>query len=273
MNITVLCCAVLLLPAGAWGRLDGRAAASKPRHVLLDCYYNNEWKSDSAGHRWRYHYVWSDTLDSGFSQLGAIIRSCGGVTDTLCRPPSDSALSSTDIYLIVDPDTPKETAHPAYIEDSSAAVIARWVAHGGKLLLFGNDSGNAEFAHLNRLASRFGISFNENSRNKVAANHYETGTFDRLPAHPLFHDVRRIFLKEISTLTVHPPARPLLLDGSDVIIASARYGKGMVFAVGDPWFYNEYMDQRRLPEGYDNALAAKNLFGWLFSSVSRVHGH
>jgi unsaturated rhamnogalacturonyl hydrolase len=46
-------------------------------------------------------------------------------------------------------------------------------------------------------------------------------------------------------------------------MAFSKYGKGAVFAVGDPWFYNEYMDERRLPPGYDNPKAAGNLFRWL----------
>jgi unsaturated rhamnogalacturonyl hydrolase len=46
-------------------------------------------------------------------------------------------------------------------------------------------------------------------------------------------------------------------------MASASIGKGMVFAVGDPWLYNEYIDTRRLPADYENAQAGKNLFQWL----------
>jgi unsaturated rhamnogalacturonyl hydrolase len=44
-----------------------------------------------------------------------------------------------------------------------------------------------------------------------------------------------------------------------------------VVAVGDPWFYNEYMDERRLPQGYDNRRTAENLFGWLLSLARRIH--
>jgi len=38
-----------------------------------------------------------------------------------------------------------------------------------------------------------------------------------------------------------------------------------VFAVGDPWFYDEYMDARKLPPDYGNARAAENLFRWLIN--------
>jgi len=48
-------------------------------------------------------------------------------------------------------------------------------------------------------------------------------------------------------------------------MASSQYGKGFVFAVGDPWLYNEYIDNRKLPEGFENKKAAENLFEWLLS--------
>jgi unsaturated rhamnogalacturonyl hydrolase len=46
-------------------------------------------------------------------------------------------------------------------------------------------------------------------------------------------------------------------------MAVAKHGRGTVFAVGDPWLYNEYVDGRRLPPEYDNYKAAKDLAAWL----------
>lgn len=237
--------------------------------VLLDCYYNNEWRPDPSGHPVRFHYVWSDTTNSGFSILGGILSGSGLVIDTLSRAPERDALSRAAIYLIVDPDTPLETRAPNYIEPADVAVITRWVRDGGVLVLMGNDSGNAEFTHLNALASGFGIVFNEVSRNRVRGGDYGTGTFASFPDHPLFAGVRRIFIKEMSTLRLREPAIPVFSEGGDVIMALSRYGKGAVFAVGDPWFYNEYMDERRLPPGYDNGKAASNLFLWLLKIAGR----
>jgi unsaturated rhamnogalacturonyl hydrolase len=238
-------------------------ARAKKARAVLDNFYNNEWRVDSTGTRVRFHYLWHDTANSGFSILGRIIRSLGATTDTLCRKPDANALGDADVYIIVDPDTPQETEHPESIDSSAADAIARWVARGGMLVLLGNDHGNCDLAGLSVLGSRFGIRFHEDSRNRVVGNAYQTGTFDRLPAHPIFKNVRKVYLKEISTLSVAAPARPLLVDSTDVIIATARYGKGSVFAVGDPWFYNEYMDARKLPAEYDNARVAENLFRWL----------
>jgi unsaturated rhamnogalacturonyl hydrolase len=46
-------------------------------------------------------------------------------------------------------------------------------------------------------------------------------------------------------------------------MATAKYGKGTVFAVGDPWLYNEYTDGRKLPADFDNYTAAEMLSSWL----------
>jgi rhamnogalacturonyl hydrolase YesR/lysophospholipase L1-like esterase len=239
--------------------------------VLLDCAYNNEWKADSTGKRTRFHYVWDDTANSGYSQLATIIGRTGAIVDTLDVPPTAEALTNASLYIIVDPDTPQETDHPTTISSKQAAVIERWVHSGGTLVLLGNDKGNAEFTHLNGLAKRFGISFNEDSHNRVTGKQYDMGTFDSFPRHPLFAGVRRIFIKEYSSLRVTKPAQTLFQASAHgpVVIAYSRVGRGQVLAVGDPWFYNEYMDGHRLPEGYDNAVAAGNLFRWLLSNSAR----
>jgi len=46
--------------------------------------------------------------------------------------------------------------------------------------------------------------------------------------------------------------------------------RGLVFALGDPWLYNEYMDARRLPPDFDNALTGENLFRWLLEQATPV---
>ena len=238
------------------------------KRVLLDCYYNNEWRTSPSGTTERFHYVWDDTTNSGFSQLAGIVSRIGADLDTLNTAPSRATLNNAAVYVIVDPDTPKESPDPHVIGAEAAEAIEQWVRDGGTLILLGNDRGNAEFEHLNGLAERFGIHFNEDSRNRVTGREYDTGTFKNLPSHPMFAGVRRIFIKELSTLRLQAPAQAILTEGNDVIVAVATPGKGRVVAVGDPWFYNEYMDARRLPAGYDNALTAENLFRWVLSGAA-----
>jgi lysophospholipase L1-like esterase len=235
--------------------------------VGLDYFFNNEWRmrKDSVLERW--HYTWEDTTNSGFSIIGRSIDLLGANLDTLQSAPTDSSLRRLSIYIIVDPDTPLETKNPNYMSEEAINAIVSWVEKGGVLVLMENDKGNAEFEHFNKLAERFGIHFNEDSYHKVIGKAYESGKSDHLPAHPIFKDVKQIFMKEICSLKIQKPAEPILIENDQMFMASAHIGKGMVFAVGDPWLYNEYMDTRRLPADYGNATAGENLFRWLLENA------
>jgi unsaturated rhamnogalacturonyl hydrolase len=46
-------------------------------------------------------------------------------------------------------------------------------------------------------------------------------------------------------------------------MAIVQYGKGRVFALGDPWVYNEYVDGRKLPSEYENFKAVEDWVKWL----------
>ena len=235
----------------------------KNRRVGLDYFYNNEYKNNK-----RYHYIWEDYANSGFSELGKIIKKYGAEIDSIVTAPSLTILGKYDIYIIVDPDTPEETLKPNYIERAAIKDITAWVKKGGVLVLMANDSGNCEFTHLNMLAEKFGIHFNEDSENRVIGKNYDMGAFDNLPDHPIFKDVNKIYLKEISTIKLSKKATAVLKQKDKVYMASARYGEGFVFAVGDPWLYNEYIDNRKLPQGFDNYKAGENLFKWLLSKTN-----
>ena len=52
-----------------------------------------------------------------------------------------------------------------------------------------------------------------------------------------------------------------------MIIATAKVGRGTVFAVGDPWFYNEYTDGRKLPAEFENFSAARDATQWLIKQT------
>ena len=261
----------LNLPLGKHLRpFDERALPGIGKIVVLDQFYNNEWKKNAKGTPERYHYVWEDTANSGFSILGNKIVKLGASIDTLCEAPTVRNLARASVYVIVDPDTPLETERPNYVDAPAVDAVADWVSNGGILVLMENDKGNAEFEHFNKLSERFGIHFNEDSRNKVVGTSYEMGKFDSFPDHPLFKGVRQIYMKEICTLKLQGPATPVLTDHGDVIIAYAKVGKGGVFAVGDPWLYNEYIEHRKLPAEYENDKAAENLFAWLLSRASPV---
>ena len=243
--------------------IAGKQSVGMGKTALLDSYFNNETKKDSTGQLVPYHYKWDEMPNSGFSLWGSVFLRYGVGTETLRAAPTSANLKNADIYIIVDPDTKEETEHPNFIEPQHVKAITDWVKSGGVLVLMGNDVGNAEFDHFNELALKFGIQFNKDSRNRVQENNYATGRILVTPPHPVFKTARNLFLKEISTLHIVAPARALLEDNGDVIMAVAKLGKGTVFAVGDPWLYNEYVDGRKLPAEFDNFKAAEDLTQWL----------
>jgi unsaturated rhamnogalacturonyl hydrolase len=77
--------------------------------------------------------------------------------------------------------------------------------------------------------------------------------------------VRKIYLKQVSSLTLSSSAEEVLMKDGHVFMAENHVGKGFVFAVGDPWIYNEYIDHDFLPVSFDNHKAAENLSAYLIS--------
>jgi hypothetical protein len=135
--------------------------AAPAQVVALDGFHNDETAQPD-------HYQWEGTRPGGFSELGKLVAEAGGRTRTIRERINEDTLHGVDMLIIVDPDTPQESEHPRYIEAGEAAAIEKWVRAGGRLMLLGNDKGNAEFEHFNQLAKRFGITFREETYPKVA---------------------------------------------------------------------------------------------------------
>jgi unsaturated rhamnogalacturonyl hydrolase len=136
-----------------------------------------------------------------------------------------------------------------------------------------NDSGNCEFTNFNKLAGKFGIQFNEDRNNLVEGKKFEMGKFDNFPAHPLFNGVNKIYIKEISSLNLAGNAKPILERDGKIFMAGSKFGKGFVFAIGDPWLYNEYFDNRKLTSDFENYLAANNLVKWLLEKATAINNN
>jgi unsaturated rhamnogalacturonyl hydrolase len=236
---------------------------TKEKTVLLDYYFNNERRKDITGASVRWHYTWEDRANSGFSILGQLFRQYGAHTDSLPVAPTADNLKHAAVYIIVDPDDEREVPAPHYPGPAEIGAIADWVKAGGVLVLMSNDSANAEFTHFNVLAGTFGIHFNYDDYHKVTGNNYSMGAFTMAEKEPIFKTTKKIYIKELSTLQLNPPARSYYSDSGHVIMAIARVGKGTVFVVGDPWFYNEYTDGRKLPADYENYNAARDWAQWL----------
>lgn len=236
----------------------------KGKTVLLDSYFNNEMKKDATGKEVSWHYKWDEMNHPGFYTFGNIFRSFGAQTGTLYQAPTKENLKNADVYIIVDPDDAKENPNAKFISQADSKAIGDWVKAGGVLVLMGNDLGNAEFDNWNMMAKQFGIQFDKNSKYRVQKDNFVEGKVMVSDGNPIFKTARTLFLKELSTLSLTPPATPVLEANGDKIMAVSKFGKGTVFALGDPWIYNEYIDGRKLPAEYENYKAANNLAAWLF---------
>jgi unsaturated rhamnogalacturonyl hydrolase len=129
-----------------------------------------------------------------------------------------------------------------------------------------NDSAKCDLEHFNKLSSVFGIRFTNKNLNLVKNDEFETGAVSFLgmrtySAHDPGPDT--IFVKELSVLDVKSPAIIYTNKGQNPIIAISKMGRGLVFAIGDPWLYNEYVDGRKLPAKYKNYTVATGLVKWL----------
>jgi unsaturated rhamnogalacturonyl hydrolase len=260
INITQLLLALLLLS----GLTSAENILAQPV-VGLDNWFNRETNAKTGN---LFHYLWTDTEFSGYSQWGEIFKNRGAVITTIEKPTSE-ALKKINIYIIADPDTTTESKSPNYILPEDIKAIRKWVKKGGVMAILANDAPNCEFTHLNQLVSKFGMKFNHVSLHPVIGRDWEMGASKNLPEHPLFKGVSKIYIKEVSDIKLSGNAKAILTENGKVLIAENHYGKGYVFAIGDPWIYNEYIDRALLPESFGNLKAAKNLTDLLLEKAKK----
>lgn len=238
-------------------------ALGKGKVVAVDGHFNNEFRKDLNGNQENFHYTWDDRMHSGFWVWGSIFNELGARTTTIKAAPTAENLKDVNVYIIVDPDTKKETAKPNFIQVDDIKNISNWVNNGGVLVMMANDTANCEHKNFNLLAKEFGIQFLPKNINMVQGIQWEQGRLD-IPANNIvFKNTQAVYIKELAPLALSGTAKSILTEKGEVIIAVAKVGKGTVFAVGDPWLYNEYTDGRRIPIVYQNFSAAKDLATWL----------
>jgi hypothetical protein len=261
VNRYIVCTLIFLMTA---------SSSTFAQTVTLDTYFNHETRKTKAGAE-RFHYLWTDKTDPGFSKWGGWFTDAGFKLDTLGETPTASKLKNTSVYIIVDPDSRKETANPNFITADAAEQIAQWVKAGGVLVMMANDSTNVHLPSFNILANKFGLHFNNDMPNHVIDDkHFADGEASYLdPA--VFPSQPKVFLKDVCSISLNnADAKGVIksVDGKAVIAATVKYGKGVVFAVGDPWLYNEYVNGR-LPLIYQNDFAAKDLTNWIKKQIKK----
>ena len=248
------------------GAFTAAAMAQAPT-VTLDYYFNHEFhKNPATGQMERFHYIWEEKDLNGYSNWGDAFVKHGAQLKSFETAPTAQNLKGTDIYIVVDPDNAKETAKPNFITPKDAKAVAEWVKAGGVLVILANDSANVNLPSANVLAEAFGLHFNDDLQNHVIGNNIAAGTLMVPPGDPIFKTARKVYLKDMCSIKLSGNAKAAYTKDGAVLMATVKYGKGTVFAVGDPWLYNEYTNGH-LPAGYDNDKAADDLSQWLISQI------
>ena len=253
---------ILLLAANEM-RLYPNAEMGLGSRALVDGWYNNEERKNAAGEMVPFHYKWDDYSNPGYSFLGHIFRSYGVSTDTIDAAPTTANLRSARFYMIVSPDDRAKVPDPHIITAEQAEQVSAWVKRGGVLILMANDRDNTDIPHMDILADRFGLHFNNVLVHHVIGDDFGMGRIEDDQTGPPFFHPRLIYMKDTCSLKLSKGARPLLAWKGDVLMAEASYGRGTVVAVADPWLYNEYTDGRKLPPIYQNFEAGKEFVRWL----------
>jgi unsaturated rhamnogalacturonyl hydrolase len=243
------------------------AKLGRGKTVMLDGWFSSQKRPDAFGQQVYFHYKWDDQSNSGYSLLGQIFRNFGAETKTLYAAPTAAALSRAQVYIIVSPDIPIKNPSPNYVRPEDAARIAEWVKGGGVLMILANDPANTDLEHLNLIVDPFGIHFNSVLRKHVTGDSYEMGKLAVPGGGPIFRNPHTLFMKDVCNISVKSPAVSLFQDDEGILMATAKYGKGTIFATVDPWLYNEYTDGRKLPAGFDNYAGGKELARWILAQV------
>ncbi len=189
-----------------------RATEGLGQTVLVDAWFNSQTRRNAAGQTELFHYKWDDFSNSGFSLFGHIWRSYGVATKTLASAPTVEKLKGAQYYIIVSPDNTAKNPNPHYMTAEDAGQIAEWVRGGGVLLMMENDPANADIEHLDLLADKFGLHFNNVLVHHVEGDDFAMGRIDVATASAPFAHPHVLYMKDTCSLQLSGKAQPLLKD-------------------------------------------------------------
>lgn len=241
-------------------------STAQQKTVMLDYFYNSEVKKNTDGSESLYRYTWDSKDLRSYSIWGGIISSKGIKLSSLETKATKQALKNADVYIVADPDNFRDKPNPNYMNATDAKAIASWVKKGGVLVMFANDSANADLQHFNILAEKFGMHFTDEQLNPVKKD-VSVGQINIPDNHEIFKKGRTLYMKEVCTIDLSKDAKSILDIQGKTIFAKTNYGKGVVIAIADPWIYDEYIVNDRLNSSFQNKIAAEEFTDWLLKQI------
>jgi unsaturated rhamnogalacturonyl hydrolase len=260
-----------LLPSSKDFHAPAEAQPTRRVTAMVDAWFNSQTRKNPLGQTELFHYKWDDDSYNGYSLFGRAFQRHGADLATLPAAPTRANLSQAQIYIIASPDILSKNPNPHDMDQASGDAIEAWVKSGGVLLLFSNDRDNTEFTHFDTLADRFGMHFNPVLSHHVVDPDHSTGEVVIPPGTGIFGSGFTAYMKDTSTISPTGPAKALVTDHGDVMIAIAHLGKGVVLGIVDPWFYNEYADGRKMGQ-YKGFEAADDVAAWAVRQAQSVKG-
>jgi unsaturated rhamnogalacturonyl hydrolase len=241
-------------------------------NVMVDGWFNSQKMKDPTGREIYFHYKWNEESNPGYSLWGHAFRNFDARTTTLYAEPTYENLQPAQVFIIASPDNLDKNPQAHFANATDAKEIAKWVNAGGVLAIMENDTSFADLDHFNVVAEKFGMHFNSVLRMHVVGTDWSMGRFYIDGKGPIFHHPHTVYVKDVCTISVKPPAIPVYTHDKDIFMAVAKYGKGTVYAMVDPWFYNEYTNGLKLPAEYENYAAGVELAKWLLEQVPKNQG-
>jgi unsaturated rhamnogalacturonyl hydrolase len=262
-----------LLPSSKDFHAPTAAPQPSTRRVtaMVDAWFNSQTRKNALGQTEPFHYKWDDDSINGYSVFGRAFERHHADLAMLPEAPTRANLAQAQIYVIASPDIPVKNPNPHYMDQLSGDAIESWVRSGGVLILFSNDRDNTEFTHFNTLADRFGIHFNPVLSHHVIEPDHSGGEVVIPSGTGIFGAAFTAYMKDTSTITPSGPAKAVVTDHGDVMIAISHVGKGTVLAIVDPWIYNEYADGRKMRQ-YRGFEAADDIAAWAVHQAQLAKG-
>jgi hypothetical protein len=231
----------------AVGLFSFSTAASKPM-IALDCYHNTETPL---------HYTWQKVNLGGYSQFAQILLGLGADTSTIATPLDSATLAPVTMLIIANPCDSAMVKSPHLIAAAEIDAVDKWVQRGGKLMCFANNTGHVEFVHYNQLVARFGITFNDTTQPGGS-------NFGPVPQNAVFSACTTFYIVDMCNLSISSPATSIFTFQGGVLMATAVKGKGVVFAMGDPWVYDEHIAAK------NNVKGVTQVVNWLLGTATPV---